>query len=75
MSEVLRTFYDATHIRMWLSWHREARAKKDIKESSEIKWESGVPLLRISPGTYQNHTLFEGIDFEFSATGEIIFKE
>lgn len=66
---------DNKNIRLWCCWQREARAKKDIKESSEIKWESGVPLLRISPRTYQNHTLFEGIDFEISSTGEIIFKE
>lgn len=62
-------------IRMHLYWHREAREKKEIEKSSEIKYESGVPLLRISPSTYQNHTLFEGIDFEISVTGEIIFKE
>ena len=61
--------------RICLRWHRESRAKKDIKESSKIEWESGVPLLCISPSTYQNHTLFEGIDFEISVTGEIIFKE
>ena len=66
---------DNKNIRLWCCWHREARPKKDIKKSSKIKWESGVPLLCISPGTYQNHTLFEGIDFEITSTGEIIFKE
>ena len=62
-------------IRMWLFWHREARAKKVIRDSSKIEWETGVPLLRISPGTYQAHTLFAGIDFEISIDGKITFKE
>lgn len=68
-----------------LRWHREARAKQDAEKAmknlynvdslSYIEWDSSVPLLRISKKTYQNHTLFEGIDFEISSTGEIIFKE
>ena len=61
--------------RICLRWHREARAKKDIKESYKIEWENGVPLLCISKVTYQNHTLFAGIDFEISIDGKITFKE
>ena len=61
--------------RICLRWHREARAKKDIQEAYKINWETSVPILCVSPSSYQNHTLFAGIDFEISSTGEIIFKE
>ena len=62
-------------LRICLRWHREARAKKYLQESYNIEWETGVPLLCLSQSTYQNHTLFAGIDFDISINGEIIFKE
>ena len=66
--------------RIRLRWNREARLDKDVmqsikKPSAEIEWDKSIPLLRISPGTYQNHTLFSGIDFDISVDGEITFRE
>ena len=43
--------------------------------SSKMPWELKAQLLKLSPGTFQEHTLFEGIDFDLMPDGEIIFKE
>ena len=68
-----------------LQWHREARsqteaiqAMKDVfgkEELSIIEWENPVSLLNLSRTTYQNHTLFAGIDFNISVDGEITFVD
>ncbi len=89
MEQLTKRLYVVTELkkdgRMCLRWHREARAKKDAeiamqevfgtKALSQIKWDSAVPLLCISSKTYQNHTLFAGIDFEISEDGKIIFRK
>jgi|GEM_PF-1593896 len=67
--------------RICLRWHREARAEEDAgaamksKGSPILPFDTSYPLLRISPGTYQNHMLFSGIDFEMTVAGQIRFKE
>ena len=68
-----------------LRWHREARSKTEAQQImgekfgcqaySKLPLAVHPPLLRLSSSTYQNHTLFEGIDFDLMADGEIIFKE
>ena len=74
---------DGERLRLHLRWHREAREKGKAAEAMEImQMKSSVVsydipafLLRISQKSYQNHLLFDGIDFEFTADGEIIFRE
>ena len=74
---------DGERLRLHLRWHREAREKGKATEAMEImQMKSSVVsydipafLLRISQKSYQNHLLFDGIDFEFTADGEIIFRE
>ena len=71
--------------RICLRWHREARAKSEVelvmkdafqsKVSSKLPFDSQYFLLRLAASSYQNHTLFEGIDFEISVDGQIRFKE
>ena len=71
--------------RICLRWHREARSKKDaetaMKETfnvqalSKIEWENPAFLLCLRGKTYQNHTLFAGIDFNISVDGEITFVD
>ena len=88
-TELQKRLYKVTEFKkngkICLRWHREARAqtaaiaamKKDFKceESSKLPWEISYPLLALSPTNYQNHMLFEGIDFEMTAAGQISFKE
>ncbi len=72
-------------IRICMRWHREARAKTDAEKSmkndygfetsSKLPFDVTYPLLRLSPNNYQNHTLFEGIDFDLTIDGKIKFKE
>lgn len=70
-------------MRLSLRWHREAREKKKAEEAmkvmkmapSVVSYDTPGLLLLISPKSYQNHLLFAGIDFEFTADGEIIFRE
>lgn len=87
--DLSRRLYKVTEFskdgRICFRWHREARAKDDTKKAMEIQWgcamsskmpwELQAPLLRLSPGTFQEHTLFEGIDFDLMPDGEVIFKE
>ena len=70
-------------MKLQLRWHREAREKKKAEEAmdvmkmkqSVVSYDTPGFLLRISQKSYQNHLLFDGIDFEFTADGEIIFRE
>ena len=88
-AELQKRLYKVTEFkqdgRICLRWHREARAKKDAEEVMQREFQcqasSKLPLgnlyflLKISQTSYQNHTLFEGIDFEMSTDGRITFKE
>lgn len=68
-----------------LRWHREAREKGKVESTmkemygsetkSVVSYDKPYLLLRLSPVNYQNHLLLDGIDFEFTVDGEIIFKE
>lgn len=88
-NELQKRLYRVTEFKkggeICLRWHREARAKSEVevimkenfqsKASSKLPFENQYLLLRLAPSSYQNHTLFEGIDFEMSADGQIKFKE
>ena len=87
--ELSKRLYKVTEFRkegkICLRWHREARSKKDAEEamkkyfkceaSSKMPWDEQYPLLKLSPSTYQGHTLFAGVDFDLQPDGEIVFKE
>ena len=46
-----------------------------VQALSKIEWDKPAFLLRLSGKTYQNHTLFAGIDFDISIDGEITFAD
>lgn len=87
--ELQKRLYKVTEFkkggRICLRWHREARSKKEVEKamkqkfgceaSSKLPLESQYQLLFISPGTFQNHTLFAGIDFDIAMDGKITFRK
>ena len=70
--------------RVTLRYHREARDNKSLQEflisqgksktgESNFKFDEKQELLLISSGKFKEHLLFEGIHFQLSLDGEIIF--
>ena len=69
--------------RMVLRHNQEARSKTDVendmkekfkvKSASQISWDSPFALMKLSSKNFQNHLLFEGIDFQIDITGHISF--
>jgi CRISPR-associated endonuclease Csn1 len=73
--------FNAGDGRITLRFHAEARDAGSLSKTlaraageSSIDFDNPHPLLLLSPGTYAEHFLFDGIHFDVSLAGAITFK-